>query len=348
MKPVRSVQRMNLQEVDALKVVFKKIDAKGDGFIDRDELLHAFTKVGYDGLEVTRYGTHEVDEMIWEVDEDLDQKVSWDEFYSCYRRSWNDRAGTEPHRLFDIIEFMLHDKDGNGLVDRDECLELMHRRQARDKTTLSKITERMIREERESDRQGVSLNDFLQLLRETLPPLKQAQLDLIKSTRTPRGGPKKGGPTIRATATIAASGFAVRHTASDYAPHPSSSLSSQSSPGAMPSPRPTHIGLAHTHLTPAGRTTRTSVTPGGASPCPGQGCSTSGPKARLDVGQPRADGDGTVSRTSRAILAAKPGNSAKGSATSRTATTTGPTTHIQRETDTEKPVQSARGIRGHP
>lgn len=35
----------------------------------------------------------EVKEMIWEVDEDLDEHVSWDEFSTMYQRSVSDKTG---------------------------------------------------------------------------------------------------------------------------------------------------------------------------------------------------------------------------------------------------------------
>lgn len=35
----------------------------------------------------------EIDDMIWEVDEDCDQAVNWQEFQAMYRRCCNDQAG---------------------------------------------------------------------------------------------------------------------------------------------------------------------------------------------------------------------------------------------------------------
>ena len=41
----------------------------------------------------------DVEEMIWEVDEDLDQSLVWDEFRLMFTRSIADRSGLEPSRM---------------------------------------------------------------------------------------------------------------------------------------------------------------------------------------------------------------------------------------------------------
>ena len=52
----------------------------------------------------------QVEDMIWEVDEDCDHAVSWDEFKLMFHRCRNDRTGLEPRKLFNVVEFMMHDK----------------------------------------------------------------------------------------------------------------------------------------------------------------------------------------------------------------------------------------------
>ena len=66
--------------------------------------------------------------MIWEVDEDCDKCVSWDEFKLMFHRCRNDRTGLEPRKLFNVVEFMMHDKDSSGTIDMDECMEILFRR----------------------------------------------------------------------------------------------------------------------------------------------------------------------------------------------------------------------------
>ena len=50
--------------------------------------------------------------MIWEVDEDCDGMIDWENFIQLYVRCRKDKSGREPKRLFNLIEFMINDKDG--------------------------------------------------------------------------------------------------------------------------------------------------------------------------------------------------------------------------------------------
>jgi len=53
--------------------------------------------------------------MIWEVDDDCDGFVDWDEFQKMYERCRNDAAGNEPRSLFNIALFAMHaTTDGDG------------------------------------------------------------------------------------------------------------------------------------------------------------------------------------------------------------------------------------------
>lgn len=49
----------------------------------------------------------EVEEMIWEVDEDHDGKLSWQEFHSSFVRCVKDTEGIEPQQLHNVILFAL-------------------------------------------------------------------------------------------------------------------------------------------------------------------------------------------------------------------------------------------------
>mmetsp|Transcript_42013 Transcript_42013/g.108143 ORF Transcript_42013/g.108143 Transcript_42013/m.108143 type:complete len:96 (-) Transcript_42013:472-759(-) len=66
--------------------------------------------------------------MIWEVDDDCDGKLSWEDVESLFVRCRQDKTGFEPKRLFNLLEFMLHDKDSSGKVDMDECMEILFHR----------------------------------------------------------------------------------------------------------------------------------------------------------------------------------------------------------------------------
>jgi hypothetical protein len=83
--------------------------------------------------------------MIWEVDEDLDHMVSWDEFrlmyeyeqlpslYFCnslnmYQRVRSDKTGLEARKLYNVVDFVMHDNDVDGYVTLDECFAIMFMR----------------------------------------------------------------------------------------------------------------------------------------------------------------------------------------------------------------------------
>ncbi|KAL3656267.1 hypothetical protein V7S43_018914 [Phytophthora oleae] len=58
----------------------------------------------------------EVQWMIWEVDDDLDGNVSWEEFKGCYVRTLLDSHGTELNQLYYLIQFLLCDTDSSQTV----------------------------------------------------------------------------------------------------------------------------------------------------------------------------------------------------------------------------------------
>merc|ERR1711904_733869 len=98
------------------------LDKTKQGKIGFKELNDQLIKLDYRAKRV------EVEDMIWEVDEDCDHCVSWDEFKLMFHRCRNDRTGLEPRKLFNVVEFMMHDKDSSGSIDMDECMEILFRR----------------------------------------------------------------------------------------------------------------------------------------------------------------------------------------------------------------------------
>merc|ERR1712087_49114 len=110
------------QELENLQRVFKRLDKNNDKRVDAEEL---WSNLKFLGSKLKRT---EVDDMIWEIDEDRDGCVSWEECKAAYYRVKDDREGWEPRRFFNVVEFMMHDKDNSGTIDTDECLEIMFRR----------------------------------------------------------------------------------------------------------------------------------------------------------------------------------------------------------------------------
>eukprot|EP01026_Neomeris_dumetosa_P071597 TRINITY_DN7246_c0_g1_i4.p4 TRINITY_DN7246_c0_g1~~TRINITY_DN7246_c0_g1_i4.p4 ORF type:complete len:130 (-),score=8.48 TRINITY_DN7246_c0_g1_i4:317-706(-) len=69
--------------------------------------------------------------MIWEVDEDCDRALNWAEFQAMYHRCRNDKTGYEPRRLFNVVEFVMNDKEGSGCVSLEEAMQIMYLRYGR-------------------------------------------------------------------------------------------------------------------------------------------------------------------------------------------------------------------------
>jgi len=75
--------------------VFERLDRKNDGKIDKQEIAKQFEVLGYKPKKSTDYGTSEVEDMIWEVDDDCDGMIDWENFVRLYVRCRRDKTGQE-------------------------------------------------------------------------------------------------------------------------------------------------------------------------------------------------------------------------------------------------------------
>ncbi|EER12343.1 dc3, putative [Perkinsus marinus ATCC 50983] len=121
-------------ELEALKRVFAWIDTKKDDILDYEEIISAFHRVGY---KIARI---DVEQFIWEVDDDLDGTVSWDEFLVMYQRCVFDKTGLEPRGLFILVEFLMYtaellefDKTFKGAIAVENTLEVLFVRHGRER-----------------------------------------------------------------------------------------------------------------------------------------------------------------------------------------------------------------------
>lgn len=112
-------------EEGELERAFNTIDSKRDGFIDQEELSQLFVALGH------KPKRGEVEDMIWEVDEDCDGMVSWIEFQNMYTRGRDDKTGYEPRGLFNVVEFVMNDKKSAGHISLEEAMEIMYLRYGR-------------------------------------------------------------------------------------------------------------------------------------------------------------------------------------------------------------------------
>lgn len=57
-----------------------------------------------------------IEDLIWEVNDQLDGMISFEEFEKSYMRARSDRTGLEPSELFFLIGFVMFDKERSGRV----------------------------------------------------------------------------------------------------------------------------------------------------------------------------------------------------------------------------------------
>ena len=74
----------------------------------------------------------EIKDMIWEIDEDMDKSVTYQEFVNMYKRCVNDNEYLEPRKLFNLVQFLMFDKEFEGKIIEEQTLELLIIRYGRD------------------------------------------------------------------------------------------------------------------------------------------------------------------------------------------------------------------------
>lgn len=73
----------------------------------------------------------QLEQMVWEVDEDMDGCVSWDEFQLTFCRNVDTTSAShasEPHAFFRVIEFLTFDEARKGYCLEDDVMEVLFSR----------------------------------------------------------------------------------------------------------------------------------------------------------------------------------------------------------------------------
>jgi Ca2+-binding EF-hand superfamily protein len=115
------VARENVQpvELESLKKVFNWLDTKRDQKLCWQEISDALNKLGH------KTPREQIELWIWEVDDDLDMMVAWDEFLTMYQRCISDSTGNEPRNLFNLVQFLMYDKTFSGRISVEQTLQIL-------------------------------------------------------------------------------------------------------------------------------------------------------------------------------------------------------------------------------
>jgi len=143
-------------ELENLKRVFKWLDSKKDDKICWQELSEALVKLGH------KTPRDQIELWIWEVDDDLDAMVGWDEFLTMYQRCISDQTGNEPRNLFNLVQFLMYDKDFHMKISVEQTLQIIYVRHGRSNLD-EEITEIFGAQQKGSDGQELKIT-FSQFL----------------------------------------------------------------------------------------------------------------------------------------------------------------------------------------
>ena len=130
-----------------------------------------------------KYPPEEIEQMIWEVDEDMDGKVSKYEMEKMYKRCIVDKEELEPKKLFYFILFLMFDKENKRSINEEDTLEILRVRHRSDKEFNDSINEIFnpngLKKKNVDDDERLNYEDFVK----TMMDLVLKKRDLVKDKR---------------------------------------------------------------------------------------------------------------------------------------------------------------------
>ena len=102
------------------------------------------------------------------------------------------QTGLEPRKLFNVVEFMMHDKDSSGTIDMDECMEILFRRFGKEQ--LEERTNDFFKHDTDGDN-AISFAEFqkqMQAIRPKRRDTKAGKTNASTTSITSIGGAKGG------------------------------------------------------------------------------------------------------------------------------------------------------------
>jgi Ca2+-binding EF-hand superfamily protein len=162
-------------EIDCLKKVFAWMDAKKDNKLDWSEISDVLIKLGRKTPKL------DIELWIWEVDDDLDQYVSFEEFLTMYQRCISDMTGLEPRNLFNLVQFLMYDKEFTGKISVEQTLQILFVRHGREKLD-DEIKEIFGEQQKGPDGQELKIgfSQFLERANKRLTKMRWAKKEVTK------------------------------------------------------------------------------------------------------------------------------------------------------------------------
>jgi len=94
---VEANQTATQSRIDELKQKLHELETNPLKSISVGDVADMFKKLG------VKVNKKEVEEMVWEVDEDINGHIDWQEFRLMYIRNINDKTGLEPSRMVRVL-----------------------------------------------------------------------------------------------------------------------------------------------------------------------------------------------------------------------------------------------------
>jgi Ca2+-binding EF-hand superfamily protein len=135
------------QEIEGRQAELKELQDDPERKVGEADVAAALEFLGRKNVQ-----PQEITDMIWEVDENLDGFVDWKEFQLMFLRNISDTTGLEPSKFYNLVQFMIYDKDSKAMVSVDNTMKMLYERCVRFSTLGSRransnngTTKRMVR-----------------------------------------------------------------------------------------------------------------------------------------------------------------------------------------------------------
>eukprot|EP00806_Schmidingerella_arcuata_P002660 Macronucleus_3405.p2 GENE.Macronucleus_3405~~Macronucleus_3405.p2 ORF type:complete len:200 (+),score=70.96 Macronucleus_3405:1-600(+) len=122
------IQTIEYEQLNRVFDFLKTRDTTKTENLDKISSMDIARTLQFLGCKPTRA---EVELIIWEVDDDLDGFVSRQEFEIMYKRCISDSMDLEPRQLYNLVTFLMYDKDFRGRVTIEETLQILFVRHGR-------------------------------------------------------------------------------------------------------------------------------------------------------------------------------------------------------------------------